>query len=207
VGVFVLDMSAGQKEADIPIGRSMLRVVVRNRRDLEGQNRVSPAEPEMAFAAAPLVGDLWMLCVADQTRTTTLLRSRDLVKLGLSLDEAIALGIKNLSAILPPLSEHWHAVPPGELGVIEGEGYYASSRILLRDDWVALNKAMGGHLIVAVPAADLIFYASDQGPDAIAALADTTAHYMRTRQRPVSRTLLRWKGVGWEVVDEGDDPP
>lgn len=200
VASFVEDLTAGQQEADRPIERSMLRVVVRSRRYVEANDRPYAAEPDMLLAARPLAGDLWMLCVADRTRTTTGLRRRDLAKLGLSLDEALALGIQNLAADLPPLSLRWHAVATRELGVIEGEGYYEASRILMHADWAALAEEMHGHLIVAVPGTDAVFYASDDDPDAVAVLADTAEHFMPRQQRPISATVLKWKPTGWEAV-------
>jgi hypothetical protein len=201
VASFVEDLSAGQHEADQPIERRMLRVVVRSQQYIEAGNRPFGDDPQAALVARPLAGDLWMLCVADKPHTTTAIRLRDIAKLGLSSDEAMELGIKNLAGELPPLSKRWHGVPKRELGIIRGEGYYEASRILLHDDWATLAQEMKGHLIVAVPGTDDVFYANDEDPDAVAVLADTAAHFMPQQERPISATVLKWTPTGWEVVE------
>lgn len=209
VASYVEDMTAGQHEANKPIVPAMLRVVVRSAQYVESGSRAFGDEPDMALAAKPLAGDLWVLCVADKSHTTETLRRRDLAKLGLSLDGAIALGIKNLRADLPPLHERWHGVPPRRLGVLFGEGYYEASRILLHDDWAETAKEMDGHLIVVAPATDLVFYASDATPDAVGFLGKAAVEAAKSQDRPISPTVLRWTPAGWEEAKppSGAAPP
>ncbi len=203
VEMFVADLTSGEKEVNGPIDRAMLRVVVRRKAVIDAGNQpaLAAGKPDAVLAAAPFAGGLWRLCVDDMSRAVKILRLEDLAKLGLSLDEAIALGTKNLAADLPPLSGTYRGVAPRVLGTIQGDGYYESSRLLLHDDWAGLANEMNGHLIVIAPAADQIFYASDEDPDAVEKLAWVADQIISTEQRPISDIVLKWTPEGWQVMN------
>ena len=129
-----------------------------------------------------------------------MLTDRDLEKLGLSQEEAIALGKQNVAAELPPGSAVISRLKPDAIGYITGH-FYESSRLLMHDDWAALSQEMNGQLVVAVPVPEGILYAEGKDRaslDALTRVAEATA---KGDQRRISTQLLRWVPEGWEVVN------
>jgi hypothetical protein len=100
---------------------------------------------------------------------------------------------------LRPLAEVTPIVPPGQVGTITGD-YAEASRLLAHDDWAALSATLGGHLLVAVPAADTLLYTKGGVPGALQTLASMARATMGTSRHPVSDEVLRWTPSGWDVV-------
>jgi uncharacterized protein YtpQ (UPF0354 family) len=144
-------------------------------------------------------GDLWLVCVADLPSSVRVLNRGDLEKLGLSKDEAIALGRQNVSASLRPLNAVTQPLPPQGFGYIE-DNEYESSRILLHGEWAELAATMKGDLIVAVPGDRLTVYGDSGRPQAVPAMAAFARYALDRMQRPISATLFRWTPSGWEPV-------
>jgi hypothetical protein len=91
----------------------------------------------------------------------------------LSEDQAVTLAERNLAAALRPLGTVVHDLPPNGIGTINGD-FYDSSRLILHDDWAPLSLKLHGHLVVAVPANDVLLYGEGKDRvalDAIATLA------------------------------------
>jgi uncharacterized protein YtpQ (UPF0354 family) len=120
-------------------------------------------------------------------------------KLHLSEDEAVALAERNLTAALRPLGAVVHDLPPNGIGIIDGD-FYDSSRLLLHDDWGSLSLKMHGHLVVAVPANDVLLYGEGKDRVALGAIATFAAEAARRSQRPISVSLLNWVPGGWTIV-------
>src|SRR5262249_46703800 len=114
---------------------------------------------------------------------------------GLSADAAMSLGEQNVAAELGPLHTAIHDLPPNGVGYINGN-FYNSSRLLLHDDSKELSKSMNGHLVVAVPANDVVVYDAI-ALDAISTLVNAVG--MKS-VRPLSGTLFKWVPGGWEIV-------
>jgi hypothetical protein len=166
---------------------------------------VAMVEPEIAVdptlraIVQPIVGGLELVCRVGRPPNSRLLTDRDLPALGLTLDGAVALARANVIAGLRPMSAVAPPVPPGQIGTISGD-YAEASRLLAHDDWGSLSQAMGGHLLVAIPAADTVLYTKGGVPGALTTLAATARARMAGAQRPISDMVLRWTPEGWEVV-------
>ncbi|HEX6842304.1 MAG TPA: hypothetical protein VF113_12270 [Stellaceae bacterium] len=85
-----------------PVVKSSLRVIVRSAGYVDTLRRQAGGRPAPQPIARPLADDLWLICVIDRPQQVDVLTDRDLQMLGLSEDEAIALGTKNVAAELPP---------------------------------------------------------------------------------------------------------
>jgi hypothetical protein len=83
-------------DARRPIVKSELRVIVRSAGYVDALRRQAGERPAPQPIARPLAGDLWLICVIDRPRQINMLTDRDLDTLGLSQDEAIALGTQNV---------------------------------------------------------------------------------------------------------------
>jgi hypothetical protein len=152
--------------------------------------------------SAPVAGDIVMLCYFDMPTAMRPARMSELPALGLSREQALEVCRHNSRAALPPLPTK----PPGsssngtgEIGYLKGDPY-DSSYLLLHDDWAPMAGKLGGHLLVAVPDADLILFAEDTGPASSEALSATAKKAYGEAERPISSRVYRWTQSGWEVA-------
>ncbi len=196
---FIAGMAATVNEAAAPVQPGDLRAVVRGARYIEDLRRMASGVDVAMPIVRPLAGDLWLLCVADRPHGVKALTVGDIAKLHLSEDEAVALAERNLAAALRPLSAVVHDLPPNGIGTINGD-FYDSSRLLLHDDWAPLSLKMHGHLVVAVPANDVLVYGEGKDRIALDAIATLAVEAGRRSQRPLSASLLTWVPGGWTIV-------
>lgn len=184
-----------------PVVKSSLRVIVRSAGYVDTLRRQAGGRPAPQPIARPLAGDLWLICVIDRPQQVDVLTDRDLQMLGLSEDEAIALGTKNVAAELPPgstvITPLW---PRNGIGYITGH-FYESSRVLMHEDWAALSQEMNGHLVVAVPVPEGVLYIEGKDQADLAALARVAEATAKNNPRKISVQLFRWVPDGWELVN------
>jgi hypothetical protein len=174
-----------------------IRVVVRPAGYIDDVVHSIAGHPEAAPVVRPVAGDVLMICVVDAPRGIKMLSRGDLGKLGLTEDQAIALGLKNVAATLPPLAEAAQEVPQTGVKATTGN-FYESSRMLLHDQWAEMSKAMGGHLIVAVPQSDLLIFGNGAKDGAM--IATFARNAASKAPKPISISLFQWTPTGWEVV-------
>jgi hypothetical protein len=173
-----------------------LRVAVRSVRYIDDVIKSTAGNPEAAPIVRPIAGDIAMICVVDTPRAIRMLTHDDLTKLGLTEDQAITLGLNNVAALLGPLSKAAEPVTP-TIKATTGE-FYNSSRLLLHDQWSDISKAMGRHLVVAVPSSEILVFGNGTTDGArIARIASGAA---RDASKPISDQLYHWTPTGWEVV-------
>ena len=182
-----------------PAARSDIRVIVRSSVYVEALRKQAIDRQAPQPIVRPLAGDLWLICVIDLPRQVNMLTDRDLEKLGLSQDEAIALGKENVAADLPPGSTVISPLTPGAIGYIIGH-FYEASRLLMHEDWAALSQEMNGQLVVALPVPEGILYIEGRDRAALEALTRVAEATAKDDQRRISTQLLRWVPDGWEVV-------
>ncbi|HEX4301481.1 MAG TPA: hypothetical protein VHZ78_01720 [Rhizomicrobium sp.] len=92
----------------------------------------------------------------------------------------------------------------GEIGTIEGP--YAASRALFVADWAALAQRSGGHLLIALPYRDTLYYMTGDAPADVAALgARAQADFVNGVG--ISNDVYRWTGAGWVLATEKSAMP
>lgn len=182
-----------------PPQRPDLRVVVRPSAYLDDYRSAVGPDPEAEIVAAPLAGDLWVVCVADRQGTLQVLGAGDLKRLGLTRDEAIRLGRRNVDASLKPLSAVTHLLPDNSFGTIEG-GVYESSRFLFHEQWAHVAERLRGPLIIAVPASGMVLYGRASRQVGIAAMRRFAMDATEAAERPISTTVFKWTRRGWQPV-------
>ena len=176
-----------------PPSRDAVRIIVRTTAYVRGS---SPTDMQWR----PLVGELVMLPAMDAPQWIFPLSEKSNEQLGLSADEVFNLGLANLRAHLKPLMEVARVAQPDEIGHIEGDNVYHSSRLALHESWSPLATAQGGKLILAAPETGTVLYVAEDTPAAIKALRTLTQNVMSRSPHPLSRELLRWTPQRWEVV-------
>lgn len=190
--------TAALRDPAAAINKADIRVVVRPKAYVDELGSAAKDSGEGPIVGL-VAGDVWFVCVIDQPQNTISLSESRAKSVGLSRDEALTLGKKNVTAALRPLATVLKDLPPNGIGYIDGD-FYESSRLLLHDEWEPLSKKLNGNLIVAIPTSDLLIYGDGSSTQSIDAIAALTARVAGKSPRPISSTLFRWKKSGWEVV-------
>lgn len=152
------------------------------------------------LVSAPFAGDLVMLCYFDEPTAMRPALTGDLAKIGLSPARALAICVQNTRTALPRLpTAPSRQGPLGAIGDMEGDPY-ESSYLLLHDEWAPLAAKFGGHVLVAAPDADEVFFTGDADPAAVDVLSTLAKKAYGEAQRPISATVFRWTSGGWEVA-------
>lgn len=195
---YIVGLSGVVKDRVRPIESSMIRLNVRSRKSLESaQQQLPPDAPRIVLR--PFVGDLALTAVLDFPTSMRMFTNEDATKLGISEDEAIEVGRKNLRASLKPLSDY--APPTAEQSFrFLGDSPYESSRMLLHSDWAPVAKALGGSLIVGVPSPSLLVYGRGDSELAVGALRAFVRDALRKADRPLTASVFRWTEAGWEEL-------
>lgn len=199
IDAFVVNMTGAMKEETAEIKPADIRAVVRTADYADQARKAAGGKPERAPIVRPVAGELWMVCVGDSPHGIRVLQHAELTRLGLSEDQVIALALKNTAAALPPLADHTHELKKYGVKFAAGD-FYESSRMLLHDQWAGMSKAMGGHLVIAVPTHDFLIYGNGSSREQRIPLAAFANMVMDKAQKPMSPTLYQWTETGWEVV-------
>jgi uncharacterized protein YtpQ (UPF0354 family) len=148
------------------------------------------------LVTGPLVGDFSWILVADMPQATRVINSEDLAKLGLTRDQALDLGRRNVLADLRPLSAVVQALPADGIGTIQGS-FYESSRLCLHETWKELAAKMTGPLLVGAPGPDIVLYADGGRPHSLDALTTLVRYTAEHSQKPLSTQVFKWTEGGW----------
>jgi hypothetical protein len=188
----VADMRAGRGTEPT---KESIRLIVRSAAYVRQVQQIPGAET--GIKVRELVEGLFAIPVLDRPRSTRLVTVEDHARLGMTADEVYEVGVANLRKILHPLPAR--AMRRGEIGAVTSD-YFAPGRLVLHDSWRQIAEAQQGVLIVAVPAADRVLYASDDSTEFIEALRTVVREVGKQSSNPLSEQLLRWTPSGWEVV-------
>ena len=71
---------------------------------------------------------------------------------------------------------------------------------VLHDQWTEMSKAMGGHLVIAVPSHDFLIYGNGATQDDRVPLNALARMVVDKAQKPMTATLFEWTKTGWQVV-------
>jgi len=195
VASHVTQMTQSFAAADMPADRSSLRALVRTSAYVEAARRVLAGKGEPI--AAPLVGDLWVICGLDLPTAIKVLRPADLAELGLSRDQALTACRENVAAALRPLDSVLQNIGTNGVGTILGDPY-ESSRLLQPESWAPVAARAGGTLIVSVPANDAVLYAYADDKAIIESMQTLGRLVAAKANRPLSSAVFRWTPAGWE---------
>jgi hypothetical protein len=193
---YVTSSGEAMEERARPVDTPSVRLVLRPAQYVE-EIRRTMGTPQAQPVVEPFVGDLWVVCVADRPRTSRFVRADDLAKLGLTREEAFALGRRNLAAALPPMKRG--RVQPLQIGVLEGDDY-ESSRLLLHEQWSDLAAQMGGSVPVAAPSSRVLLFIDARGANSVAPLSAHSRVVGALSDRPIPPTVFRWTPSGWHAI-------
>jgi hypothetical protein len=188
---FVAHLSPFVGGGQPPLTREGLRIVVRANDAIDEFRRRFGREP----AAAPLVGDLWMMVVSDLADVIITHSAQSLAPLDLSFDEVLAIGRANMREALAETLDRGAVNFDDGVFLLAGDDY-CSSLMLFPELWRPLSESMG-RLLVAAPASDAVLMCSGHAPGAAERLAETAQMIMDQASRPISASVFRWRPEGW----------
>lgn len=200
----VLDafVRATTAELDVPEGPALtaaLRPIIKT---LDYVRSVFEQMGEGAVPVFGLVGDLYILLVADTELNMAVVSNTQLATAGLEPQTALHLSIQNLVNALPEIGVHGE----GARMVMAG-GNYEASLLLISSVWQQLAEPLSGDLIVVPFARDLLVYADAGDAAGLRDLREMVARAEteQTYGYAISNAPLRWTGSGWVEHTFADD--
>jgi hypothetical protein len=187
-------------EAVVEAELRSLRLVVRDAGYAGHRNRILAergAKPDDVIFATPFAKGLELILVADEPTTSKPWMLRDLSLYKVTQDEIMALGRRQVLAILP-------SVPPAEAvagGVVMVPRMDYLASLMLADGWDELDAALGGNLLVAVPSDDVLIVADARAADIGAKLPAFAKAKFDDASRSISPLIYRRLGGAWVAVD------
>ncbi len=169
-----------------------LRVVVRTGAQLHALVQRRPDDPPAAW---PLTRDLWAVLVLDAPGVLGFVGVRELRRLGLDRDAALQQALANLDARFgAPVVQC-----SGPVFMLEAEGAYDASLLLLDDLWYSRAERTGGVLYTAAPDPGVLLWADGRDPNALANLRNVVQQ-AQAGGGTLTSDVLRWDGSGWTIV-------
>jgi len=194
---FARRMAQTLQDENAPPKASAIRVVVRPLEYMQGAVAKMGSGPKAAFWV-PLTKHLVEVPVLDLPTSWKFVSDLDCEALHLSEKQVIAMGEKNLGDVLKPLPDY--KIPKkGQIGSAEEE--YASSRVLLHDQWKPIVDKLHGELVVMVPSSNLLLFVEGSTRTARDALSAVGSKMAESSEKPLSPILLRWTKNGWVEVN------
>lgn len=190
------------REKDLPIDKSMVRLVIRPNDYVEGI-RKQMGSGQAALFSRPIAPGLSVIPVLDYTRTVRFVGEKDLVKLGVKEDDLFEIGRQNLESTTKPFAEVAPVPVANSFGIISDEDY-ASSRMIFHEEWGEIAKKVGGNLVVMLPAPDTILYGDGSSNVGIDVLRTFARNVANQSTRPLTLSMWRWTPSGWDEVQEDD---
>ena len=197
-----VDEAAARAQADAEHERILrsLRLVVREAGSTAYRNQIlveQGANADDVIFTRPFAKGLELILVADQPTTSKPWMLRDLKLYKVTQDEIMALGRRQVLAILPLL-------PPAEAvagGVVMVPKMDYLASLILADGWDALDAALGGNLLVAVPSDDVLIVADARAADIGAKLPAFVKAQFDDANRSVSPLVYRRQGGAWVTAE------
>ncbi len=180
-----------------PMDAGMLRVAVRTH---EYVTYVTGAQGALLAPAQPIAGDLEAIVMVDEPSRARPASAGDLVSLGLDRDAAHARAWQNTLAASGSVAKLAQPTGEGSLRSLDSGGYYESSLLLDTAGWAEVAKRQPGTLFVSVPAADTLLYKWVTTEKDAQAFRLITGEVAKKSHTPLSATVLKWNGSGWEVA-------
>jgi hypothetical protein len=139
-------------------GTAALRVVVRDADATARRNKFIAEQygAEGDLFSIPYAPGLELVLVLDEPMASKVVGAGKLAELGLTQDEAMALGRRQVLAILPSIP----SVDDINGGILKSPQIDNIGSLMLADGWDELDKALAGQLLVAVPSDDVIVVAN-----------------------------------------------
>jgi len=147
------------------------------------------------LARRHLCADLWTVYATTPPPKETWLTEERMLALAMSASELHALALANLEARLPGVQRHGD----GGAELLACGGGFETSLLLFHETWEAIAEDISGDVVACVPARDRVIFTGSAVPGGVERVRAAAQKIVETHPEPVSATLLRWTGEGWDV--------
>jgi hypothetical protein len=151
--------------------------------------------------AAPLIANLWMICVEDLPKAIEFPNAEEFENAGLTRDQALELCKENTRKALRPIEEVGHPNFFGKVGLVADDPYEAS-RLLFPETWQSIVGKSRTPLLVSVPGADAVLYLHSKSSAEIGRLRAATLKVATEARRTISIKIFRWTSAGFEEFND-----
>lgn len=184
--------AANNSQDTPPVSPEQLLPAIRSKSDVETySSRVK------GLVVDPLGADLFVVYMLDTPKLAAPVSSESIVELQLSEEKLKGRALANLQAQLPTPVELIQTFDGQSIGVVELGNYYTSSLLVPHSAWAEVATRFDGKLLVAVPAPEILLFASDVDPQALPTLTEAAMKLFEQAPRGLSPTVLRWTPGGW----------
>ena len=153
---------------------------------LQGNNRVYSEK---------LNEELLVCYVFDRENSMMYLSERDFMALELSTEALRQRALENLSKIIPEIRIHDY----DGYYMVEADGNYESSLILVNSIWNTKNFPVEGHIVVAIPSRDLLIVTGSLQMDAIKEIQEKFLSEIESYPYFISNKFFIYKNKQWHV--------
>jgi hypothetical protein len=194
---FVEDVAIRYENPEPKLTRKALRVVVRDQAYFDQMKAVMADHGGPPAVSLP--GDNWLIVAADLPTTIKLPPQDELKGLGLTVDQALEVGERNMAAQMR--RQIRAAVDSDHSGVqmISGDPY-TSSLFAFPELWTPLAASFQGKLLVAMPATDVMLFGDGAAPGMARKIANTARTVMVHDDHPLSLRVFQWSEHGWTPI-------
>lgn len=175
-----------------PLSPNQLLPAIRSKADVETySSRVK------GLVVDPVGADLFVVYMLDTPKLAAPVSSSSVSELQLSEKKLKETALANLQARLPAPVELIQTFDGQGIGVVELGSYYTSSLLIPHSAWAEVATRFEGKLLVAVPAPEILLFASAADAQALQKLTEAAKKLFEQAPRGLSPTVLRWTPGGW----------
>ena len=175
---------------DAPLGREAIVPIVLDAPAMARQESLAGKR----LARRHLCADLWTVYANAAAVKAVYLTEEQMLALAISAADLHALALANLEAKLTGVQRHGD----GGAELLACGGGFETSLLLFHETWEAIAEEISGDVVACVPARDRVIFTGSAVPGGVERLRAAAEKIMQTHAEPVSGTLLRWTGDGWE---------
>jgi hypothetical protein len=195
VDTFVAQALGIYRDADAPVTRAALRVVLRPSAYVAALRQNAKRNRPLA---AQFVGDYWLIDVIDRPASIAMLDEDDLGALRLTAKDALLLALENTREAMQPSLEK--EIAGSSCRGIIGDDIYTPSSVIFFDLWAPMAQRCGDHLLVAIPADGVVLFLDEGEPSSTDTIRQFADKVMASANKPFTDAIFRWTANGWMPV-------
>jgi hypothetical protein len=151
-------------------------------------------DPSVKPVSEKFVADLSIVYAFDHPHSLEIMTDRERRTIGVPKPRLRKLALDNLRRLITDIGQH----DDGTAFMLSAGGNFEASLLLLPELWREFATKVEGDLIACAPARDLLLYTGTRTPGGLDTLRRIADRVVEAGAYPVSSSVLRWNGKGWE---------
>lgn len=189
---YVESMIASVAEGDGEIDPSRIIPVVRYRAwpDEMRRGALSRGGEASEFVVEEFTQELVVVYADDTPSRVRYFSPEDLEQLGIPRSALLALAVKNLRRLLPPVELR----PEGDMYFVTADGFHEASLLLFDDLWADRGFDVEGEVVVAIPSRGTLLVTGSDSPAGIQKVRALAEEISGTGAYRLTATLFVYRG-------------